>query len=291
MTRDLHHKKYEISQMSLTELRYVFEWARSEGWNPCMGDVEAIYAMDSDGFYVCKDQGRIVGSISAVIYDRAYAFIGLLIVDQAYRGGMMLRELLEAVCSRIRSKGIQSAGCDGVLENVRKYERLGFELAYMQARFVYVVHGTETICSECSLVQQADYEEVQSFVRQYEPELRKGMVRRWHEDAGAKGYMVHDGNGEIIGYGAVRKACEGYRVGPLYAVDNVAAKKLLMSLISLVPKNERVQIDVPEVNSDGIEMVKQMGMQKKWQLGRMYYGMWPQVDVNGIFGVWSAEVG
>ena len=177
----------EIRKMGLDELVVAFEWAKEEGWNPCQRDIEAIYEIDRDGYWGAWVKGEMVGCVSVVKYWKTYAFVGLLIVKNEYRGGVVGQKLIKLIEKLKEERGIKMMGCDGVEENIEKYEKFGFELAYMQVRFGYCVRGNEGGSEGFVEVMEEDWEKLNDFVGGFEIEKRRGFVGRWHEKGGAKG--------------------------------------------------------------------------------------------------------
>ena len=62
------------------------------------------------------------------------------------------------------------------------------------------------------------------------------------------GVVSHHGEtGAVNGYGVIREADIGYRVGPLFADNADIAHEVLQGLLARVPAGSRVFIDVPEM--------------------------------------------
>lgn len=79
-------KQMIISKMKRNEIDFAIDWAAKEGWNPGLHDAECFYLADSDGFLVGKIDNQIIAIGSAVAYDENFAFCGLYIVKEEYRG-------------------------------------------------------------------------------------------------------------------------------------------------------------------------------------------------------------
>ena len=93
-----------------------------------------------------------------------------------------------------------------------------------------------------------------------------------------------------MGYGVIRKAKEGLRIGPIFAENQEIAEKLFLAL-STYSENQNVYIDVPDINKQAITLVENYQMQCVFECVRMYSVQEPNIDWKKIFGVTSLELG
>ena len=124
----------EIKQMPRTEIDVAIERAAQEGWNPGLHDAECFYSIDPNGFFMAVLDGVVVARASALVYDDAFAFCGLYIVERPYRGKGYGLALTKA---RLEYIGDRNAGLDGVVSMTDKYARLGYKTAHISRRYVY----------------------------------------------------------------------------------------------------------------------------------------------------------
>jgi len=94
----------------------------------------------------------------------------------------------------------------------------------------------------------------------------------------------------LVGYAVARACREGYKIGPLFANDPAIADQLFQALLSRLP-NQQLQIDVPEPNLAGLEMVKSRGFIEVFGCARMALGPPLPRPVAHIFGVTTFELG
>jgi len=97
-------------------------------------------------------------------------------------------------------------------------------------------------------------------------------------------------NGKLVGYTVARPSKTGYKIGPLFANDPETARILFQSLLARLP-NQQVQIDVPECNTFGVEMVKRCGFTEVFGCARMAFGPPLPRPLQNIFGVTTFELG
>ena len=97
-------------------------------------------------------------------------------------------------------------------------------------------------------------------------------------------------NGNLSGYAVARPCRTGYKIGPLFANDPETAHILFQSLLARLPY-QQVQIDVPECNTFGVEMVKRCGFTEVFGCARMAFGPPLPRPLQNIFGVTTFELG
>ena len=98
-------------------------------------------------------------------------------------------------------------------------------------------------------------------------------------------------NGEIHGYGVIRKCRKVYKIGPLFADNFDIAEKLFQKLVSCAGDGTSIFLDTPEVNKAAIKLAKISGMKPVFETARMYTKKEPDIDIGKVFGVTSFELG
>jgi len=99
---------------------------------------------------------------------------------------------------------------------------------------------------------------------------------------------MRDGN--LAGYGVIRRCRIGHKIGPLFAEGRDEAETLFAALTAHAA-GEPVYLDVPEPNRPGVTMAQYLGMKPVFETARMYKGVVPGLRMDGIFGVTSLELG
>jgi hypothetical protein len=287
--------EYLMRQMTRVELDTVIEWAAREGWNPGRHDAEAFYATDPSGFYVGVLDGVVIASLSAVKYGPEYAFVGYYIVVPEHRGKGYGLRLWEHAHADIEGR---RAGLDGVLAQIGNYERSGYETVYHNQRYLGAnptpnplpVDGEGASGQLVAPYGAGDLDAICEYDEVMFPAPRRTFLERWLSQPEVQALVLRDGDA-VAGYGVVRPARDGWRVGPLFADDGSKAEMLLDGLLGRVPAGASVFIDVPQANAGAIAMVQRRGMTLMFETARMYRGGAPDVDFGRVFGVTSLELG
>jgi hypothetical protein len=276
-----------IATMTGAEVGFALQLAADEGWNPGLHDATAFHAADPDGFLVGRIDGQPIGCISAVSYGGTFGFIGLYIVVPVHRGRGHGIALWRAGMARLAGHNV---GLDGVLAQQDNYRRSGFRLAYSNIR--YERQGPLPVTTATGIIDVAGvpFEALQAYDRQHFPADRAAFLRRWiaQPDSVALASVAH---GEVQGYGVIRRCRAGFKVGPLFALNEEIADDLYRALCRHAGDQGAVYLDVPEVNAAGLRLAEKYRMRKVFGTARMYTGDPPSIALDRVFGVTTFELG
>ncbi len=279
--------EYAMRRMLRSELDQVVQWAAAEGWNPGLHDADAFFATDPGGFFVGMLDGELIASISIVTYRDAYAFLGFYIVRPEYRGNGFGLRLWDHALEQVNASPI---GLDGVVAQIPAYERSGFTLAYRSIRYAATVNPPAAGAAEVSAVDKTDLDEVLKYDARVFGAPRTEFLEAWLGQPGLHARLARHA-GRLSGYGVVRPAVHGYRVGPLFADSRAIAETLLDALLATIPVGANVSIDVPGANPAALGIVEVRGMHPEFETARMYRGGTPQFAPENVYGVTSFELG
>ncbi len=278
---------YHIRQISKEELAIPVEWAAQEGWNPGLHDIEAFYATDPQGFFMGFLDDEPIASLSAVSYDSSFGFLGFYIVKPEYRGKGYGWQLWQKALQHLPTQNI---GLDGVLVQQENYKKSGFTLAYRNIRFEGKGMKNEEKWANIVPLSEIPLSQIEKFDLDVFLVKRSLFLSNWikQPDALAVGYMK---NGELEGYGMIRKCRKGYKVGPLFANSGEVSDALLSRMRAFAGENEIIYLDVPEVNKEAIKLANTYHMKPMFETARMYTKEHPEVPLEKIYGVTTFELG
>lgn len=274
----------EIRNLTLQETTKLVEWAGHEGWNPSPDDADAFFAADRQGFVGCLVDREFASGISAVAYGETFGFIGLYITRPDFRGKGYGLKVWNAAISRLAGRTI---GLDGVPAQQANYETMGFRRSYGSTRWSGTVQG-RSVEGRVSPAISQDYDEILSFDRSCFPEERGSFLRVWLA-APQKAFVARQ-YGRIVGYAVVRKCLDGYKVGPIFAHDDLIARDLLKAC-GRTAGAATLHLDVPDSQVEFGKHLKTLGFQPGFETARMYLGKPPEIDISSVFAVTTLELG
>jgi predicted GNAT family N-acyltransferase len=273
-----------VRTMTKDDLKIALSWADSEGWNPGIDDVDNFYIADPGGFLIGELNGEPISCISVVRYNANFNFIGIYIVKSEHRKkGYGLKTWHEA----FKLIPNQPAALDAVLQQVDNYAKFGFKPAHSHLRYQGIINGK--IDSEVRDLKTIDFEKLCNYDQQYFPSYRPHFLSTWINQPHGKGYAIIN-NDELLGYGVIRKATNGFKIAPLFAENTNIAEKLFLSLASYA-NGSCIYVDVPNINQSAISLFQSYEMKDIFECMRMYKGQEPDIHWENVFGVTSLEIG
>ncbi|MCX4776323.1 GNAT family N-acetyltransferase [Streptomyces sp. NBC_01264] len=286
---------FEINGASVADMALIRDWADEEGWNPGDSDRFAFAVADPGGFLVGRLRGEPVACISAVRYGAGFGFIGFYIARPEVRGQGYGIQLWRAGTERLDGRLV---GLDGVIEQQHNYRKSGFRSAWNNVRHEGVPRaagpsgpGSEEAAPGVRIVDAATlpFGQLAAYDRRFFPAPRDAFLAAWVGLPGRTALAaVRDGR--IEGLGVVRPGSGASRIGPLYASGPAVATALLLRLAERTPDGA-VAVDVPDAHPRAAALLGGLGLTPTFETARMYTGQEPDLDLTGMYGVTSLELG
>jgi GNAT superfamily N-acetyltransferase len=276
-----------VAPATREEWHEIAEWAAAEGWNPGDGDTGCFHPTDPAGFFTGRIDGRAVSAVSVVTYSDTYAFLGHYLVRPDLRGrGIGLATWRAA----LPHAGTRLIGLDAVPAQQDNYRRSGFTAAHGTVRYAGrpLTPGAEpagTVPVTPDLLDAVTAYDLGCF-----PAPRAAFVHRWLTAPGHRA-LARVREGRITGYGAIRPARDGHRVGPLFADTPDDAAALLDGLTAALGPGDTVAVDMPDTQPAAAGLAVARGLTAQFPTVRMYTGPAPEADTGRVYGVTSLELG
>ncbi|MEU1620274.1 GNAT family N-acetyltransferase [Streptomyces sp. NPDC005722] len=278
---------FHVSSAGAEDISRLSDWADDEGWNPGRSDGQAFFPADPAGFLFGRLDGEPVASVSAVRYGTDFGFVGLYIARPPFRGRGYGIQVWRAGLEHLAGRNV---GLDGVVAQQENYRRSGFSTAWRNIRYQGTPSGG-VMPGGVALIdaRSVRFGELARYDRRFFPAARDAFLASWITlpDRTALAAVA---DGRLQGLGVLRAARGPSRVGPLYASSGKVALALLMGLSRTAP-GEPLVIDVPEPNEAAVRLVEHLGLTPSFEAARMYTGPVPDVDLAGMYGVTSLELG
>jgi len=280
-------EEYTIRNAQRHEIDLIISWANLEGWNPGIHDAQAFYEADPNGFFLGILKGKPVASISAVAYDTSFGFLGFYIVLPSFRSQGLGKEIWNAGMKHLGGRNI---GLDSVLEQQRRYERLGFWPCYKSVRHQGVGTGQERKAEGIKHLFEVPIKDLLAYDDHFFPAPRHVFTNSWIRQPGGIALAALNDR-KLEGYGVLRQCHQGYKIGPLFADDEDLADSLFCALCSHAPQGAPVFLDTPEPNSAALDLANRHHMHPVFETVRMYTKEDPRLPMDRIYGVTSFELG
>ncbi|RJQ73810.1 GNAT family N-acetyltransferase [Pseudonocardiaceae bacterium YIM PH 21723] len=276
-----------VSAATAEDWSVVTGWANGEGWNVGPGDGTCFRDTDPGGFLVGRLGDRVVTAVSIVNYSPEYAFLGHYLVHPELRGRGLGLATWRAAWSHA---GDRVVGLDGVVAQQQNYVRSGFTAAYRNTRFGGRLSARTSVAEHAVPITEDLIPLVAEYDRLCFPADRPEFVRRWTTAPGHVGYALRDGD-RITGYGVIRPANAGYKIGPVFADTPADGASLVDSLTAGVAEDSEVYLDIPEFAPAAARAMVERGLTPGFETVRMYTGPVREVRSERIFAGTSLELG
>lgn len=265
----------------------IFRWVESLGWNPGEKDGDCLLAVDPSGMFMVERDGRPVGCATAIAYDDRFGFVGALVVDPALRG--KAPSTLWSLYRHVKKYlGNRMIGVDVVPATQAFFTAAGCRPAYRHLRFEGLLPSGEARENVVPLSSVA-FDVICDYDAAHFPVRREHFLRIWLEAYGAGGWACLR-NGRLAGFGLIRRARQGWRIGPLLADDPGVAVDLLRAM-GTVNGGESVFLDVPEASAAAMDLVRRFGFTQGFETTRMYLNGRPGILPDRIYSIASYETG
>ncbi|MGG5819872.1 GNAT family N-acetyltransferase [Falsiroseomonas sp. HW251] len=275
-----------IRTLTPAEAETAVDWAAAEGWNPGLVDLDCFLAQDPGAFLGAFAGGVLASVIAATRYGAGFGFIGFYIATPAFRGQGRGMQVWRAGMAQLQGRLI---GLDGVVAQQANYRKSGFSLAWNNVR--YGGEAPVLPAPRAAIVPAASlpFTAIEALDATVFPAPRPDFLRAW---LGAPGHvalaLVKDGR--AAGFGVIRPARHGHKIGPLVAEDEADAEALIAALFERVEPGP-VHLDVPEPNRAAVALATRLGLKPVFETARMYTGPSPAVAMDRLYGVASFELG
>ncbi len=265
----------------------IFSWVTRLGWNPGVQDGECLLATDPDGMRMAELNGRPVGCATSIAYSESYGYVGSLVVDPDLRG--KVQSFMLQIYRQISDyMGTRNVGMDAMPTTEPFFKAVGCTTAYRHARLEGRLPASSMPPSIVPL-STLPFEAVCDYDASCFPARREKFLRLWLDTYGTGGFACLR-QGHLAGFGVLRPALRGFRIGPLLADDAAAAEDLLHAMASL-SGTDSVSMDVPEPNTAALALAATAGLTKSFDTARMYRYSIPVLPLHRIYSIASYEFG
>ncbi|VXC24054.1 conserved hypothetical protein [Bacillus sp. 349Y] len=233
----------KLGNVGVSDKENIVQLSREVGWDYCEEDVEEVL---KSGRMVGHrlDSGEVISSAALFPYGDELAALGVVIVNPAYKGRGLGRELVESV---LASKGERSILLVATKEGKPLYEKMGFKETGMITKYIASPFHPEQMQHELFLAPMTykDIEEVAKLDAQAFRGDRIEMLRARYERS-ISSLVLRDSLGKMIGYGMCVQGSVHRVAGPVVAPTAYEAAGILQELLRMGEGS--VRLDTPTEN-------------------------------------------
>lgn len=274
----------DIRRLTPADVAAVLRLADLAGWNQTDRDVRRLLALEPDGCFAAVADGYLVGSATTTTYGTDLAWVGMVLVDPAYRRRGIATALMDAALGYLRGKGMATIKLDATPLGRPVYERLGFVAESLLERW----EREAPLVTDGELTR-AGWDEIADLDRAAFGADRENLLRRLITDTRPP-FPCVDFDFRIIAYAFTRPGTRATYVGPVVAEDFAAAGSLLLGL--LLRLGGPMYIDVNTDFPGARDLLQALGFTRQRELLRMRLGPDAHVGLSRrVFAIAGPEVG
>lgn len=277
---------FMIRKMEQDEVAVAVSWADREGWNPGIHDGTALFSGNPDGMWVAEEEDQVVGMVSGLWLSSSSANMGFYLVRPDCRGRGVGKALRKRAEHRLQGCTV----CTYTPEYLEpRFLRQGFAPSYTVVRCKGDAGGVLSVDPFLIPLTDVPFKHLVDFDATFYSASREAFLASWITRPGVVALGVLQ-DGHLAGYGVIRQACHGFRIGPLYAVHPSHAHRLYKALRAYGGQGP-VYIDLPLENPHSQEFMETFELTPGERWISMYRGDEPAKPLSGLYGITAMELG
>lgn len=259
----------KLRKMELSDMDSLMRLKDAEGWNQLDKDWALLISYRGSVNLVAVLDDHILGSVTAINYDNKVAWIGMMLVDRAYRGRGIARLLLLEAIDKLNSS--LSIKLDATPAGRPLYLKLGFREEYTLYRMTNP--SVSKICagddlSTANQIKPEDIPEVAEFDKKVFGADRTELIRQLYEAYPELAWLVKE-NKCVAGFCLGREGQKFTQIGPVFASSSEKVKTLLQSALDQL-RDQAVVVDIIAAKSDILGWLEACGFVTQRPFERMY---------------------
>jgi GNAT superfamily N-acetyltransferase len=211
-----------------------------EGWNQTDADWRRLLRLVPGGCFAARVEGRLVGTVTTTVYERALAWIGMMIVHPAARRRGIGEALMNRALEHVDGAGVSCVKLDATPAGLPLYRRLGFEEEVLFERWMGV--ATPARSPDHVLAERAALDSVLPLDRAAFGADRSRLLGMLEAEALAA-HVVRESEPRAEGFGLARTGRIATYLGPIVSAERTLAERLFQTLLTRFAGG-RVCIDV-----------------------------------------------
>ena len=254
--------------IQLHDIAYGLSLCRSAGWNQVARDWEIFLHLSPNHCLVATKDGKVVGTVTTIRYQNFFSWIGMVLVDPAYRRQGIGKQLLKEALQILQDE--ETIKLDATPAGREVYLKLNFVDEYRLSRMEINSSREKLEVHTARLLQKNDLNKLSEFDRKIFGADRQPLLKWMLEGAPEFAFIVKEKN-EVWGYCLGRKGHNSTHIGPVVAKDFAIAKDLVAAALNN-NLNQSIILDVLHFDQEWMKWLTSIGFTEQRSLIRMYRG-------------------
>ncbi len=243
------------------------------GWNQTAADWERFLEASPRGCFVAESEGEVWGTVTTLVYEARFGWVGMVLVDPVHRGQGTGTRLLHKAIEYLDALGIATIKLDATPKGKPIYEKLGFVTEYEIERWALGGHTPmtkPTSTSGLQLSESVSLKEILAVDRDAFGADRSALLHSLHRGAPEFTAALYL-QGSLAGYTLGRRGSRADQMGPWMARSEAAAHQLLSAFLARSAR-EIILVDCMKASPFAARLLQSAGFEFSRPLTRMYRG-------------------
>jgi GNAT superfamily N-acetyltransferase len=236
------------------------------GWNQTRSDWERFLVASPQGCFVAEAGPEVVGSAATICFESRLAWIGMVLVDPAWRGKGIGTKLLQRAIQYLDDCSVPSLKLDATPQGKPLYEKLGFVSEYEIERWQL----QRTPVSKGPAGAGVVPDEMLALDHEVFGADRNALLRSIAAEH-PEFVLQTRRQGNLTGYSFGRRGALADHLGPWVAQDETSARELLTDFLER-SCGGKIFVDAMKASPYGTKLLREHGFEFSRGLTRMYRG-------------------
>ena len=263
----------------------------AEGWNQTANDWNFFIADPRNICIAAVCEKEIIATTMAINYSGRLAWIGMVLVNKAYRGRGISKLLLEDAFEKL--KRYPSVKLDATAQGQQVYTKFGFKDEYRIARMVNTTIKKNAIPDGNALPEQIRAKHIPEIIALDEIVFganRMPLIEMLIKTYPHKAWLLLQNN-EVTGFALGRDGSKHHHIGPLIAQTQSDANVLMLHALNQLT-GKPVVVDVLCNKEELIHSLNAIGFSEQRYFTRMYKAENPfPGTVSKLYSICGPEFG
>jgi predicted N-acetyltransferase YhbS len=266
----MRFKEFTIRRLTTDDVADAMRLKNLAGWNQTEADWLAYLAYEPEGCFAAEIEGRVVGTSTAIAYEKRFGWVGMVLVDPDHRRRGLGTRLLGEGIEYLKAAGVETVKLDATPMGRQVYVPMGFRDEYALERR----QGRAAAAPPPDGVETGPATEHFEAVARLDAEAfgadRRRVIERLFNENPERARVAIAAD-RVEGYIVMRPGHDAWQIGPWVARESAAAEALFVRAMSDVV-GEPLFFDVVPSLNPAAAVAERCGFTVQRPFTRMYLG-------------------
>jgi GNAT superfamily N-acetyltransferase len=254
-----------------------YRLSASVGWNQTRADWRRLLDLNPTGCFTIRAEGRLVATATLAAYAEQVGWVGMVIVDEAFRGLGLGTTMLRRVIDHGHETGTTRLGLDATPFGRSLYEKHGFETVGGIDRWGGAL-GAPVEASGARALRDEDLPDLLALDRRACGVDRGPLLRYLLQEEANRAWVVRGADG-LQAFAVLRPGRQHAQLGPLVATSHAGIQELF-DIVAQELAGGTVLMDALRRESTA-QALSARGLHRQRELTRMHLRSLPVGALHG----------